>query len=181
MKGKTPVKVEIRTALQRDLGAVAQIDSASFHHVNVGIQRLEDSISNAHLRMIVAAVEDEIVGFCVVKSDLRKPTASLLAVAVTSTFIGRGVGAKLVEAAEHDAVSRGFRTLRLEVRPDNRRAIRFYERAGYRAFGVKEHHFSDGSAAIRMRKRVAGLELGALGRAVESAAFAIAGFFRRAH
>lgn len=56
---------------------------------------------------------------------------------------GRGVGARLMEAARADARRRGFRTLWLGVWEHNRGAVRFYERHGFRDVGA--HAFTLGT------------------------------------
>jgi ribosomal protein S18 acetylase RimI-like enzyme len=42
--------------------------------------------------------------------------------------------------------------IRLEVRKDNHRAIKFYEKNGYESFGEYKNFYEDGADALRMRK-----------------------------
>lgn len=51
----------------------------------------------------------------------------ILAVATSPSHQGRGVGFELMKTVEAVARSRGFRSMRLTVHPENATAIRFYE------------------------------------------------------
>uniref|UniRef100_UPI003784F276 GNAT family N-acetyltransferase n=1 Tax=Methylocella sp. TaxID=1978226 RepID=UPI003784F276 len=84
------------------------------------------------------------------RSTSRK--ARLYSIALDPAAHGRGYGRLLLAASEEAARARGARTLRLEVRDDNARAIRLYEQAGYGAFGRYEDYYEDGGGAIRFEK-----------------------------
>jgi ribosomal protein S18 acetylase RimI-like enzyme len=73
-----------------------------------------------HLRPGTDGVTEEPCGYI-----------SLLAVAEDAE--GMGVAGRLMGAAETWARSRGYRLLSLDVFADNRRAVRFYERGGFKA------------------------------------------------
>lgn len=59
------------------------------------------------------------------------PSFGILSIAVSPTARGSGVADDLMSAAESAAIRRGFELMNLTVNPDNRRAIRFYERLGW--------------------------------------------------
>ena len=73
-----------------------------------------------HLRPAKDGVTDEPCGYI-----------SLLA--TTAEAEGTGVAARLMSAAEEWARGRGYRLLSLDVFADNKRAIEFYERRGFRS------------------------------------------------
>jgi GNAT superfamily N-acetyltransferase len=73
-----------------------------------------------HLRPAKDGVTDEPCGYI-----------SLLA--TTAEAEGTGVAARLMSAAEDWARGRGYRLLSLDVFADNRRAVDFYERRGFRS------------------------------------------------
>ena len=60
-----------------------------------------------------------------------EPSAHLEALAVAPGFEGRGLGQRLLDAAEADAKALGAETMTLHVFAVNSRARRLYERAGY--------------------------------------------------
>jgi len=55
----------------------------------------------------------------------------ILSIAADPRWHGAGVGRRLMEDAEGEALARGFRRMRLTVATDNYRAIRFYEKLGW--------------------------------------------------
>lgn len=59
------------------------------------------------------------------------PSFGILSIAVSPTARGTGAADDLMSAAESAAIMRGFELMNLTVNPDNRRAIRFYERLGW--------------------------------------------------
>ena len=155
-----------------DAEAVADIEAAAFKTDWLGRERLERSISNGDA--LVAEINNRIVGFCVTRFRQKKRSANLETIAVSSRMAGRGFGTALLNAAEAEAARKGYRLLRLEVRADNHLAIGFYQRAGFRWIGRKLNYYSDGIAAIRMQKSLAGREFWLLGLMLERAVFAIA-------
>lgn len=61
---------------------------------------------------------------------------------VRPSYRSAGLGSRLLENAERDLRRRGFHLVSLNVAVDNPRAIRFYERQGYRRMGWDEGHWS---------------------------------------
>jgi len=81
--------------------------------------------------VLTARVDDELAGYSLVGSQL---TASYLQrVAVAPPFAGQGIGSSLVRASAEWASKRGSRALVLNLRPENDRARRLYEREGFQA------------------------------------------------
>jgi GNAT superfamily N-acetyltransferase len=82
---------------------------------------------------IAAYLDGELVGCVTLRAvDEHRVVAQLRQMAVDPDHQGRGVGAKIVAAAEELAAERGFRRIILHARET---AIRFYEKAGYVATG----------------------------------------------
>lgn len=87
---------------------------------------------------------DDITAFFVARDDagvplgcgalrsLGGPVVEIKRMYVRPHARGRGVGAAILEALEHEAVERGFRVVRLETGPLQPEAFALYSRAGYR-------------------------------------------------
>jgi diamine N-acetyltransferase len=92
--------------------------------------------------IFVAAQGENLVGLAVVKCDAPCPadgnpsTAELQTLYVQEYFIGKGIGASLLRAAESWARERAGCSLWLTVNARNSRAISFYLRHAYAKIGT---------------------------------------------
>lgn len=93
--------------------------------------------------------DPEVRGFlCVIGAADEVELQSL---AVEKARWGRGVGSFLMEAMLNWVRMGMYRVLHLEVRENNLRALKFYQRWGFIAVGRRPHYYSDnGEAAILM-------------------------------
>jgi [ribosomal protein S18]-alanine N-acetyltransferase len=78
--------------------------------------------------------------------------ARLYSIAVAPHAGGRGIGPRLLAAAEAAAKRHGRRVMRLEVHVGNTRAIARYEKSGYRLFGKHFDYYDDHGDALRFEK-----------------------------
>jgi GNAT superfamily N-acetyltransferase len=96
-------------------------------------ERLAYMISDSNHEVLV--YEDGALlgwlGLAVVHSLTSDPHPELLGLVVEEAARSRGIGAKLMGAAEAWAISRGFEHLRLRTNLKRTDAHRFYERLGY--------------------------------------------------
>lgn len=168
--------MNIRAATADDLETILRMEAAAFEVDKAGAAHLNRLLSDGSI--LVGEVAGQVVGCAALRFLRGKGIACLdLLVAVPS---GKGYGAALLKAGEQEAVARGYRILRLDVRADDDRASRFYGREGFRGFprlGRKPVYYSDGVRAHRLFKLV-GRHLprnGALGWI----AFAVVGLLNR--
>lgn len=102
-------------------------------------QRVRDSYASPIVRFAVATAPRR--GFALVEAGRADPSEALLHyLAVDPDGVGAGVGRALLADAIHHTRSLGFRSLVLEVRPDNTRAVGIYVRAGFVPFGEPIPH-----------------------------------------
>jgi ribosomal-protein-alanine N-acetyltransferase len=74
-------------------------------------------------------------------------------IAVAPRVQARGLGTRLLAALIADAERAGCRHLDLEVRADNDRAIRLYERHGFTRIGLRRRYYQpSGVDAVVMRR-----------------------------
>lgn len=170
---------DIRPARASDVDALLAIENAVFQTDRLSRQSLRRLIGRPSAAVLVAEIDGEAAGYCIVLFRAGKPTARLYSIATVSGMRGQGIGRALIGAAEHAVIGHGQVSLRLEVREDNARAIAFYKRAGYRPIGRKPDYYEDGMAALRLEKRLVGVERGQIGRLAEKATFAVNESFSR--
>ena len=103
--------------------------------------------------ILVALDEGRVVGF--LGYGDRAPedpgTGEIFALYVLSEYYGTGVGLRLMEAAL--AQLSAFPQICLWVLKENRRAIRFYEKCGFRPDGEEKRLPALEAVEIRMRKK----------------------------
>jgi diamine N-acetyltransferase len=91
--------------------------------------------------LFVAEHDRNLLGYAVVKAsaDCSIPSASgaeLATLYVQEPFLGKGVGALLLERVESWAMERMRAPIWLKTNSQNRRAISFYEKHGYTKVGI---------------------------------------------
>jgi RimJ/RimL family protein N-acetyltransferase len=97
--------------------------------------------------MHVAVANGEVVGWCDIQ---RHPFSAhshrgTLGIGVIPDYRGRGIGARLMDQTLKQAFAAGFIRIELNVRADNLRAVRLYERAGFVREGMlRDAVFVDG-------------------------------------
>lgn len=103
-------------------------------------------------REFVAAVDDEgLAGYAGL--DHGGEVADVMTVAVAPRARRRGLGRRLVSELERRALARGADHVMLEVRADNRPAIRLYEQREYRTISSRRGYYQPGPVdALVMRK-----------------------------
>ncbi len=80
-------------------------------------------------------------------------SGEVYALYVSPERTGQGIGGRLLEAAHVQMKGQGFGASALWVLADNRRARRFYERAGYEADGATQDDVYDGATLTELRFR----------------------------
>ncbi|WP_201294998.1 MULTISPECIES: ribosomal protein S18-alanine N-acetyltransferase [unclassified Nocardiopsis] len=113
---------------------------------------LRDELAETTRHYVVAESGDAVVGY----AGLRfvPPEGDVQTMAVAEQVWGRGVGSALLTELLDQAGRRGVTHMFLEVRSDNPRAQRLYERFGFVQIGVRRGYYN-GADALVMR-RVAG-------------------------
>lgn len=113
----------------REKKYLAQIEAHPLESIEAFIQ---DSVKNDSVQF-VALDGERVVGW----ADIFPAWASAvshcgnLGMGVLPEYRGRGVGCQLLEASIAKAWKKGITRIELEVRADNERAIRLYEKFGF--------------------------------------------------
>jgi ribosomal-protein-alanine acetyltransferase len=146
-------RLVLRRARPGDLAALVALEQQAFTTDRLSRRQYRRHLHSASATLLVAAAGRRLLGKALVFFRRGSHRARLYSIAVHAQARGRGVGTALLRAAERAARARGCSTLSLEVRADNARAIRWYERHGYRRFGAHPGFYEDGADAWRYAKR----------------------------
>ncbi|WP_419997253.1 ribosomal protein S18-alanine N-acetyltransferase [Streptomyces boninensis] len=80
-------------------------------------------------------------------------TADILTIAAAADRLGAGVGPALLEDLLAAAAAAGCAEVLLDVRVDNHRAQRFYERYGFTTIGVRRGYYQPGNVDAYVMRR----------------------------
>jgi ribosomal protein S18 acetylase RimI-like enzyme len=143
----------VRTATPADLDALVALELSAFSGDRMSRRQYRRHLASPGAAVLVAEAPGEgLLGSALVFFRKGSARARLYSIATAPAARGRGIGARLLAAAERAARERGCRALRLEVRVDNAAAIALYERAGYRRIGRYAGYYEDGADAWRYEK-----------------------------
>jgi N-acetylglutamate synthase-like GNAT family acetyltransferase len=89
-------------------------------------------LENERNDILIAAFEEEKMLGCCLLTQVQKDCVRLRQMAVQNNLQGKGIGASMMNFAEHVARDAGFRKLIMHARKS---AIGFYEKFGYKVSG----------------------------------------------
>jgi ribosomal protein S18 acetylase RimI-like enzyme len=157
--------VKLRRGRRSDLDALVALEHALFDsqffagHViaRASFRRLLASPGATFLvaearKQIGAQIGAQVGAYVLVLYRANSGAARIYSIGVAARFRRRGLARSLVAAAEKDAVRRGRKAMRLEVRADDRGTIALYESSGYRRIGRAPGYYDGRVDALRLEK-----------------------------
>jgi ribosomal protein S18 acetylase RimI-like enzyme len=144
--------VTFRRGRMNDLAELVALEHAVFTTDKLSRRSFRHFLASPQASLIVAEEGGKFAGYVLVLYPPRSKAARIYSIARAPHIGGRGVGPKLMAAAEAAAKRHGRRTMRLEVHEDNKRAIARYEKSGYRLFGRHHEYYDDRGHALRFEK-----------------------------
>jgi ribosomal protein S18 acetylase RimI-like enzyme len=142
----------IREAKQSDLDALLEIENRAFPGDRLSRRSLRHLLMKGNATTLLEEKDGRIRGYVLVLYNKGTSLARLYSIGVDNDFRGSGLGSRLLEAAEKDALDNECVIMRLEVRKDNESAIRLYQRHGYRLFDTVPDYYEDHAEALRFEK-----------------------------
>ena len=157
MTSSLPFGISIAKADEID--AIVEIEKKCFPgKVAYSKRQLEYLIFNVNSDCLVEKENGILRAFLIVTYRQRSLTCNIETIDVDPAFKNRGIGLKLLKAAETDMKRRGMRWSQLEVSEGNEAALKLYKNAGYRfkerLEGYYEFEHNGTRNAIRMVKEL---------------------------
>jgi ribosomal protein S18 acetylase RimI-like enzyme len=138
-----------------DIDHLVDLEQRIFSTDKLSRRSLRHFLRSPTASVIVAEEGGWLAGTAIVLFRPRSAVARLYSIGVAPHLNGRGVGLRLLAAAEEIARARHCRTIRLEVHASNRFAISRYRKSGYQEFGRYRCYYEDGGDALRFEKAIA--------------------------
>jgi len=144
----------LRPARRDDVDALVGLEQRCFPGDRLTRARFLALLRRPTAAFVVADDDDAtgLDGYALLLSRRGSTIARLYSIAVDQGARGRGLGRRLVAAAEELARRRGAARLRLEVRADNDAAIALYRGLGFHDFAIHADYYDDGTDAVRFEK-----------------------------
>jgi ribosomal-protein-alanine acetyltransferase len=143
----------IRAGRAADLPRLVEIENGAFAGDRLSRRALARHLHSPTAALLVAAgPPGRVVAYALLLFRAKARRARLYSLAVDPDARGLGLARTLLAAAEAEARRRGAAALTLEVRIDNRPAIRLYEALGYRRRARRSGYYEDGADALGYEK-----------------------------
>ncbi|MCZ6150115.1 N-acetyltransferase [Campylobacter ureolyticus] len=139
----------IRKATNSDIKALLEIENESFNEFKLSKASFYYHIKRNFLYVYELESDKsilkkrEILGYCLVFSYLKIPR--IYSIAVSKKARNLGVGSAMLEF-----LTLKFKTLRLEVRSDNK-AIHLYEKFGFKKVKILPNYYEDCDGILMIR------------------------------
>ena len=149
VRAKVPLAlVSIRPARLFDINEIMRIERESFREAyprGIFLVFLENNPDT----FLVAEYNGKVIGYVMayLRPDLE---GHIMSIAVDKRYRGNGIGSALLTEAIERLVERGARYIGLEVRVSNEKAIKLYERFGFKKVKRIIGYYSDGEDAYYM-------------------------------
>ncbi len=140
----------LRYADVRDLPALERLEAACFSEHPYRPEFLRWIVENPRAATLVWVEDGAVAGSVMIL--LENGQSRILSIGVHPDRRRRGIGGRLLAAAERVSVERGATVARLEVSTRNDAAIAMYKGRGYRSEGVLLGYYATGEDAFSMRK-----------------------------
>lgn len=146
-------KVKIRKARVSDISNLLEVENACFNYDQLGRRNFHWMIKEAHSIFLVQEYESKIIGYGLVLINSGTSLARLYSICTLREFQGHGLASMLIKELEILAAE-DCAYLRLEVKENNKGAIKLYEKLGYQKFTEKKEYYDDGQTALCFEKRI---------------------------
>jgi len=144
--------VTIRAAHVGDVSGILEIEDEAFATDRLTARKLRRLLAHGNCALLVAVERGRIAGYALVLFRRGARRARIYGIAVASRHRGRGLGARILRAAETEAERRGHPSISLETASDNERAISLYLKNGYARIAGLGPYYEDGTPADRYAK-----------------------------
>ncbi len=144
--------IKIRRARLSDIDCLMGLEERGFSSDRFSRNQFRYLISRARATVLVVELEKRLVGQATLLWRRNIQSVRLYNIVVDPAMQGKGIGRKLMEMVEKEARKNKCLRINLEVRADNESAIGLYEKYGYYCLREVPDYYSDGMAAIKMRK-----------------------------
>lgn len=152
----TQQRVSFRPGQLHDLKRLTEIESTCFHTDQLSSKRLRHFLTSPSSALWVALNQQMMVlGYGLLLLPKRRSSARIYSLAVHPDASGQGIGQKLLDHLEKEALGADRVRIRLEASEHNTVALSLYRKNGYAVIATVPNYYENGETAIRLEKKIA--------------------------
>ena len=143
--------IRLRSYQPADFETLYRIDHACFPK-GIAYERhdLKNYLASPGAHCLLAEISGEVTGY--IMTDRSGEIGHVITLDVLEPYRRRSAGSALLEAAEQEVASEGGKIMVLETATNNKPAIAFWIKHGYRQFVTIKNYYGRGLDAFRMHK-----------------------------
>ncbi len=148
--------IAVETASIRHLDRLCEIEKECFKEEAFSRQQIANLLGDYNSISLVAVENNRVLGFIIGALYVERNALDghVLTIDVSPSHQRKGVGLKLLREIEEIFVERNVKTCHLEVKEDNLKALRLYEKAGYKRTGRLKNYYGKADG-LYLRKSLA--------------------------
>lgn len=140
--------MRIRVAREEDLKEVFALERLCFGSEAFSFDLIAYFFRTLRELFLVVEESGEVVGYAV--GRVGGGVGEVLSIAIRPDRQGRGYGSDLLKALLKELSKRGAKKAVLQVKVSNQKAMKLYEKFGFKVKGVISGYYPDGSDAYLM-------------------------------
>ena len=147
-----PFKIEKATL--EDLDALQKIEKECFSEEAFTREHLTYLLETPNAINLKAEADNKIFGFIIglIETHDKVRVGHIFTVDVAAKHRRTGIGLKLLDELERVFLEKSAKAIYLEVRADNKSALKLYRKKGYSETQPLENYYSKGAHGFRMKK-----------------------------
>ena len=137
------MEIKIETATITLLNKFYEIEEQCFDQEAFTKRQISYLLTDYNTIALMAKTESDIAGFIIAQVEVEENTefGHIITINVARRHRRQGIATKLLHKIENLLKQKGITQCRLEVREDNKHAIKLYQKLGYQTVGILENYY----------------------------------------
>ena len=144
-----PISISFKKFCHNEIETIASIESESSEFPWAKNQ-LSESISNPNNLCYAVSIKSQIVGYVIAMP--ATDSADILNITIHKDFKRKGYASSLIDYLTKELISKGIKTIFLEVRRGNFAAISLYSSLGFEEISVRKNYYTKNSNQLSIRE-----------------------------
>ncbi|MGD0406159.1 MAG: ribosomal protein S18-alanine N-acetyltransferase [Candidatus Bathyarchaeia archaeon] len=137
------MEIKIETASLKQLDRFFEIEEQCFDQEAFTKRQIAYLLTDYNTIALVAKADSDIAGFVIAQEEIENNIlyGHIITINVASTYRRKGIATKLLKEIEDIFKQKGITECHLEVREDNKAALKLYQNSGYQKIGRLEKYY----------------------------------------